>query len=327
MKDRLKAKNRLSKKPLVFFKAGRDHHFKLKHEMKETTDSRGIEVAKHKCSICSKKYQNFKSLQTHIKSHVKTKDTTIVVVVRQASDEKFICYLCLKHFNQKHEFETHIAAHENEFKSDDIIVGEEIQNENVHESAEAKEEYSTNSLILDTCDNEPDESHIIVYDQKELSDNVDYIYEEEVIEEERDLIVKSELKPKNSSKNQEKKSCCDLCGTLFKTKSHLRRHHQRKHQDKTAYKFQCDVCASKFLLRYDLQRHMIKHNSNRESECNSCNKKFKTKASLDIHIKVIHNENRATLEKEFTCQICNRSYFHKRHLDYHMRYFHNLLLN
>lgn len=62
---------------------------------------------------------------------------------------------------------------------------------------------------------------------------------------------------------------------------------------------------------------MSKHNNIRTLECAHCAKKFKTKASLEGHIKTLHSDR--VEEKQFVCGICSRSYFHKRHLDYHLR--------
>lgn len=133
-----------------------------------------------------------------------------------------------------------------------------------------------------------------------------------------ELSKPSEKYKRNESKPLEK-IICDICGMFFMNKSHLRRHQARKHQEKSDYKYECDTCCVKFLLRYDLQRHMIKHISVRNVECPQCKKQFKTKSSLDCHIKFIHNQDRSQTEKQFICNICLRSYFHKRHLDYHMR--------
>ena len=114
-----------------------------------------------------------------------------------------------------------------------------------------------------------------------------------------------------------KPTICDECGSRFKNNSHLKRHIQRKHR-KDSYKLKCDVCDTKFLLNYDLKRHMIKHTSHREFCCDQCQQMFKTKLSLNNHIKVLHNKN-PMMDKAFTCQFCERSYFHQRHLQYHMR--------
>lgn len=120
------------------------------------------------------------------------------------------------------------------------------------------------------------------------------------------------------SKSAEKLSVCDSCGATFKNNSHLKRHIQRKHK-KDCHSQECDVCGSKFLLHYDLKRHLIKHSSNRDYECEHCDRKFKTGLSLKNHIKVLHNTNNDFQERVFECKICHRSYYHQRHLDYHTR--------
>lgn len=168
--------------------------------------------------------------------------------------------------------------------------------------------------------------------QKLQEEDDEKIIEEYIIEEENEelshFITYEEIEPEVvTEKNQTSPDridqtinfICDSCGKSFKSRNHMKRHYDRTHTDKTNFKFSCEYCDKKFLLKYDLQRHMIKHNSVRSIECYLCAKRFKSRASLHSHIKVIHDLDRSNLEKKFICNFCNRSYFHRRHLEYHMR--------
>lgn len=276
-------------------------------------------------------------MQKHEKSHDQKPDKNIEKVSK--SKFTFTCYVCHKYFKLKEEFENHIADHEQENKFDNDIAEDTIEQyedeEYYHESADSNAEIDA-KYIQDTeiveikLERVEDENN---YDENEIneeaySSNFMNVDEEEI--EDQDLLVdnigkiKSQVEKKSVSKTRkpEKKLeriICDICGQLFQTKSHLRRHNARKHRDKKDYKFECEICLKTFLLRYDLTRHMIKHDSTREIECSLCNKKFKTKDSLNNHIKLIHTQTRNEQDKQFSCNICMRSYFHKRHLDYHMR--------
>ncbi|XP_070500995.1 zinc finger protein 84-like [Chironomus tepperi] len=312
------------------YKASFDHHFKIKHETKETSELKTTDKVKnYECKICFKVYKNFKSLQNHEENHSKGSENKAKRI--KSAVETFICYVCNKNFDHKQDFEIHLTSHEDdlEYGIEDMIIKESPDIDNTIEQESVMEYVQEDSLdavditikqeqlpeIMDGASQSyVEDNETIKKVIKEENGNIEF----ENIEQETMNLYSLDFKPKQRIKKDIlEKIVCDICGMLFMNKSHLRRHHARKHRDKSDYKYECDICAVKFLLRYDLQRHMIKHNSVRDIECPQCKKQFKTKSSLDCHIKSIHD--RSKLEKQFVCNICSRSYFHKRHLDYHTR--------
>lgn len=315
------------------YKASFDHHFKIKHETKEISELKTTDKVKsYECKICFKVYKNFKSLQNHEENHSKGSENKVKKIASKPSmQETFICYVCNKSFDHKQDFEIHLTSHEEdlEYRIEDMIVEESSDiNAIIEQESEMEYEQEDNLDITDRIIKQEQPHEIIIeachtYEDckaavntliKEENDSIEFENAENQIISFQSL----DIKPKQRMKKEVlEKIICDICGMLFMNKSHLRRHHARKHRDKSDYKYECDVCAAKFLLRYDLQRHMIKHNSVRDIECPQCKKQFKTKSSLDCHIKSIHDRSKS--EKQFVCNICSRSYFHKRHLDYHTR--------
>lgn len=309
------------------YKASFDHHFKIKHETKETSELKTTDKVKnYECKICFKVYKNFKSLQNHEENHQsKGSENKVKKSSSKSTAESFICYVCNKTFDHKQDFEIHLTSHEDdlEYRIEDMIV-EESSEMNIEQQQQSEMEFlQEDSLdVAEKAIKQEQLPEIIVegcnsyeeYKVKEEDDSIEF----ENIDQEIFSFHSLDIKPKQRIRKEIlEKIVCDICGMLFMNKSHLRRHHARKHRDKSDYKYECDVCAVKFLLRYDLQRHMIKHNSVRDIECPQCKKQFKTKSSLDCHIKSIHDTSKS--EKQFICNICSRSYFHKRHLDYHTR--------
>lgn len=308
------------------YKASYDHHSK-KHDKelnREPNMTRSLPKEKHfQCKICFKIYKNLKSLQNHEENHYKgrkiiEKDKKIT---KAPTEELLTCFVCNEGFHHKRDFENHLTSHEEQYKFDDMIVEEELSdNEIVNEFVEQTEIEYANETNIDSIDVDilGDSLNDTQYDEFKENPNSEISLHRE---KDTELETGNQIAVEASTKScRTEKIICDICGMLFLNKSHLRRHHARKHRDKTDYNFECGSCGAKFLLKYDLQRHLIKHNSMRSVECPQCTKRFKTKTSLDSHIKLIHNQERSQSDKQYVCNICSRSYYHKRHLDYHMRF-------
>lgn len=57
------------------FKAGYDHHFKIKHQKPHESDAKPVPKVRHyECKICHKQYKNLKSLKNHEENHAKGRD-------------------------------------------------------------------------------------------------------------------------------------------------------------------------------------------------------------------------------------------------------------
>ena len=92
---------------------------------------------------------------------------------------------------------------------------------------------------------------------------------------------------------------CLYCNKSFVTKSDMKRHIKRIH---TSEKEKCDVCSMLILSR-NLKYHINQfHNGANGVNCNHCDKSFKTKHELEIHVTTIHMD----MDYKAKCYICSK---------------------
>ncbi|KFB42214.1 hypothetical protein ZHAS_00009890 [Anopheles sinensis] len=148
--------------------------------------------------------------------------------------------------------------------------------------------------------------------------------------------------------NQHKRSThrdymCDTCGMAFDCKFSLRMHRKR-HEEVRQYKCEycpvayftmpemtlhvrqahlkafevkCSVCALPFRTKQSLDQHMKTHTSVRTHTCTICGFSFKSHTHLSRHMKGVHQG------VQYTCEHCNTSYRRKDKLRLHMERTHN----
>lgn len=91
---------------------------------------------------------------------------------------------------------------------------------------------------------------------------------------------------------------CKICFKRFLQKDHWRSHSGLH----ISGKFSCDFCAKTFSYAEILRRHIVRHNQS--FECTVCSRVLTTKASLQHHIRSVHNA-----EKTHKCDVCSRMFF------------------
>ena len=134
---------------------------------------------------------------------------------------------------------------------------------------------------------------------------------------------------------------CMFCLATFTSKISLYKHHMSLHKgypltiDTLDFEF-CNECGIPCLNKMALKKHLYMHknkekfakkqnsrrkltNSNNEllsnsttsqnNNCEVCHKIFKTKNSLDQHIRVVHQKI-----KGFACHLCHKSFGYKKTL-------------
>lgn len=289
-------------------------------------------IKSHDCPHCSNKFTTKYKLQRHIQGvHSDTRDFHCEACGCSFKTRDMLVKHSRTHSRGLGPFKCNVCEIEFKFKSG-LDHHEKLKHSRVN-VIEAKE---INGEVFENIRNPPRDHRRPkekCYDQQDYKDETVFIVDEimtEELEGEEEMLDEiiyedfEEIEEKSDGNKEEYeivdcKLICDTCGSFFKSKSHLKRHFDRKHGDKADFRFECAQCDKRFLLNYDLQRHMVKHDPTRRLNCPHCEKKFKTKPSLDNHIKVIHETTRKDEEKQFVCGVCNRSYFHRRHLDYHMR--------
>ena len=107
---------------------------------------------------------------------------------------------------------------------------------------------------------------------------------------------------------------CPLCEKLIPKLSKLE--HAKKHV-KTQPKNNCKHCGKNFLLKWVLEEHERLHTGEKPIQCASCEKSFRAKQGLYIHVKTHHTKTLTT-----KCDPCWKTFHSKRDLSKHLSKYH-----
>ena len=107
---------------------------------------------------------------------------------------------------------------------------------------------------------------------------------------------------------------CPLCEKLIPKLSKLE--HAKKHV-KTQPKNNCKHCGKNFLLKWVLEEHERLHTGEKPIQCASCEKSFRAKQGLYIHVKTHHTKTLTT-----KCDPCGKTFHSKRDLSKHLSKYH-----
>ena len=139
----------------------------------------------------------------------------------------------------------------------------------------------------------------------------------------------------NYKREQKEKFKCDLCDKSFGIESSYSNHRWIKHNQGTA-PFACHLCPKSYTGIVFLRQHVRQHHGNAvDFECDSCDKTFVLKHSLDTHIGKNHKMKPSQIgnkhsakdrelkdaivpaqdsdnqEQTFACDICDKYYVAK----------------
>lgn len=115
---------------------------------------------------------------------------------------------------------------------------------------------------------------------------------------------------------QKKVLMCDECDRFFSSTTSLKTHKEMEHRENVECPEVCSYCNEKYPSKLGLKRHMLTHV--RSFQCKYCLRILSSKASLDIHINMVH-----TREHSFVCYHCNKEFFAKHLLQMHIKRVHS----
>ena len=111
---------------------------------------------------------------------------------------------------------------------------------------------------------------------------------------------------------------CDWSNCDHKTTSVTEvKKHGRQHMIDENLLVKCKDCDKYYPRKYLEQRHYLVHQTERNFNCETCGKSFKTPEILKQHNKIVH----ASEEDRFShcCEVCGRKFAQKANLESHMR--------
>jgi len=109
---------------------------------------------------------------------------------------------------------------------------------------------------------------------------------------------KGELKIHEATHNTVLSFSCDQCGKAFKAKKNLDLHVKNVHVAYEDKKHACSHCPLRFARRDKLMDHIATHGILPAFECDLCDSKHKTRESLRVHRKKVHNVKANTAIKQ-----------------------------
>ena len=133
--------------------------------------------------------------------------------------------------------------------------------------------------------------------------------EEELFETEEEMLKHVRLR--HRGKERAKPFTCDKCGVTCTDNSNLEQHRMQVHTDIRPHK--CDVCDKAFKRKAHLTVHMRIHTGEKPFKCEICDYEGSTKGHFDEHMKT------HTLEKKFTCIVCDSQFQTADDMKKHMR--------
>ncbi|KAG5667065.1 hypothetical protein PVAND_015065 [Polypedilum vanderplanki] len=127
------------------------------------------------------------------------------------------------------------------------------------------------------------------------------------------VVPKTQLKSNESDERVSKflDVKCELCGSAQPTFLRLIKHFRKEHKDTKPF-IRC--CEKKFYRRGRLLDHLDRHDDQVTHKCPHCQKSYKSKHILKVHLDKIHLQMR----NECICSVCGRSLKSEGALKNHM---------
>ena len=108
------------------------------------------------------------------------------------------------------------------------------------------------------------------------------------------------------------KHTCGYCGKVYNFKSALYMHIRKHDEYGKALLYICE-CGKRFAFKSMFLKHQPFHGVSRPFPCSQCNKRFKTKNTMQTHL----NKTHVTVRR-YVCNLCGDSFKQSHHLAQHM---------
>ncbi|CAL8149209.1 unnamed protein product [Orchesella dallaii] len=255
----------------------------------------------YKCADCGNPSTSKWKLTHHMKeckAHIERQ------ILRRKSGEVMACCFCHRSYSTQSLLQTHLIGFHNELLSKEARFLCEVSGCN--QSFERHLE-----LAQHLCSHVDSDSGAPLSTYTCDSCGFAFLKKEELC---RHKMVHNKQKPFNE---------CSECGKSFETKARERYHFRMVHKPTS-----CSSCEVVSNGLYELQEHMSKnHDITNSFPCPVCHKKLKTKLTLYMHTRHVHNKSLQTMEKEeggerlveqlrpHKCQVCSKGF----HSEYTLR--------
>ena len=117
---------------------------------------------------------------------------------------------------------------------------------------------------------------------------------------------------------------CPICKKVSKSAITLRMHLRNVHVN-AGSSYVCELCGVSYKLKASLEKHVRGvHQENRERDaiCDICGFATFTNQELKMHRQRVHDKTWRPYEKVYSCPYCDYSYHEKRVIDNHVKAIH-----
>ena len=334
--------------------------FKRKHHLVRHVEIIHEKLRKYQCNLCQKKFKEKHHLKKHFfKSHNGLdfeweRDYNQTEKISTSPKERCPCTLCGKTFLNATHLKRHIeSVHEKIrkypcFECPKRFKQQTHLKEHIKLVHDKKKRYNCSICGKNFHKKINLQEHILL-SSEEGKCKIDFENDDTLPEP--NLEFPMDWNGQDISKFINK---CTVCGKIFSSKSHLKRHVESVHEK--LKRFQCDFCEKKYYQKSHLQEHVLAahkdfdnenmllvSNSEWENEenytkefsmstigenisdpvkkspeCTLCGKTFRSKGHVKRHIESVHEKL-----KKHQCDMCEKKYYQKSHLKEHIQFVHS----
>jgi KRAB domain-containing zinc finger protein len=110
---------------------------------------------------------------------------------------------------------------------------------------------------------------------------------------------------------------CNICGLILKTRNKALLEHHKQTMHEGLKNWTCELCGKTYASKAALENHVKINHENKRFKCKLCDKDLRSQISLRTHIAAVHEKT-----VEFKCQFCGHKTFSKCGLNSHINRVH-----